>query len=384
MELAEEMAAGLKGLLNMTLSRMAKSINPQIFGNGNRFLFTPAVLGINSYLTTRASVKNQFLTVEKDFRTKMHNFINKDPDSMIFSEDLKAMLYLAQKTPEDLELMINMIKKYNKQNKELRFGTFTFGPVAMRTLYHLDEPDIALSLYKDPELEGFFDQMITNQILMDLLYNHGRYADVRNIFDIFINKTKSEHAYPRNSVILLMGSCYKENTQESLDYALNVWQDVVTKLQSPIRRAISFLCALALAQGKPHAAMELLTSIRQSQYIDTRCLRIMAYVEIERLDDIIRMFEDALDTAKQPEKKILFFSDTINIVEKVAKENNYSEDSRIMQLIKKLREYQHVQPLTLDEHLCKPIDVVRSTLDPRRLQRPPNRAFIKPGLRDLL
>lgn len=40
--------------------------------------------------------------------------------------------------------------RYNAQNKEVRFGTFTFGPVIMRLMHVFGQPDIALSLVKDP------------------------------------------------------------------------------------------------------------------------------------------------------------------------------------------------------------------------------------------
>lgn len=45
---------------------------------------------------------------------------------MIFTEDLKNMAHLV-KTGEDLDLVEKMMKKFNSQNKELRFGNFVFG-----------------------------------------------------------------------------------------------------------------------------------------------------------------------------------------------------------------------------------------------------------------
>lgn len=129
--------------------------------------------------------------------------------SMIFTEDLKSMLHLAQKKPEDIELLIKMITKFNKQNKEMRFGTFIFGPVVMRTLYYLDEPELALTAFKDPQFENFFDQFITYQILLCLLYKHGKYTEMRDIYDI-IKEKRIADGYPKNSSILVMAACYKE------------------------------------------------------------------------------------------------------------------------------------------------------------------------------
>lgn len=132
-------------------------------------------------------------------------------NSVIFTEDVKAMLHLAQKKSEDIELLVKMLIKYNKQNKEMRFGTFVFGPVVMRTFYYLDEPDLAFTIFKDPKFENFFDQLTTYQTLLSLLYKHKKYAEMRDVYDI-IRKKHSESGYPRSSVILVMAACYKEVT----------------------------------------------------------------------------------------------------------------------------------------------------------------------------
>lgn len=166
-------------------------------------------MGMNGYLNARDYVKSQFLHVESAFFQKMKDFVDKKEDSMIFTEDLKTMLHLVEKKPEHLDLMYKMIKKYKTQNN-LRFGSFVFGTVAMRALYHLDEPDLALQAFKDPELEGFFDQLYTFQLLMDLLYNHGRYADVREVYEIIKTKNLHGQVHPKNSFILVTGACFQE------------------------------------------------------------------------------------------------------------------------------------------------------------------------------
>lgn len=64
---------------------------------------------------------------------------------MIFTEDLKNMIHLAE--PDDITLVTNMMKKFNKQNKELRFGSFVFGPVVMRMFYYFNKPVEALEVF---------------------------------------------------------------------------------------------------------------------------------------------------------------------------------------------------------------------------------------------
>lgn len=101
---------------------------------------------MDGYNLTRDKVKQQFANMSEKFRTKMSEYVdNSDPKSMIFTEDLKNMLHLAE-CNEDVDLVIKMMKKFNQQNREIRFGNFIFGPVAMRMFYTLNKPDEALEV----------------------------------------------------------------------------------------------------------------------------------------------------------------------------------------------------------------------------------------------
>lgn len=180
-----------------------------IFFSACRFLYTDKSLGLQGYENARLNFRNQFLNVETTFRNKMEEVCNSN--SLIFTEDLKSMLHLVQKKPEDIELLIKMLTKYNSQNKEMRFGTFIFGPVVMRTFYYLDEPDLAFTAFKDPKFENFFDQVTTYQTLLSLLYKHNKYAEMRDVYDMIRNR-RTDGGYPRSSVILIMAACYKEVT----------------------------------------------------------------------------------------------------------------------------------------------------------------------------
>lgn len=71
-------------------------------------LYAPSALGIDGYLQTRKRIKEQFSNFSDKFRTKMLDFVS-DSKNMIFTEDLKNMVHLAE--PTDLELVTNMIKK---------------------------------------------------------------------------------------------------------------------------------------------------------------------------------------------------------------------------------------------------------------------------------
>ncbi|XP_029177136.1 pentatricopeptide repeat-containing protein 2, mitochondrial-like [Nylanderia fulva] len=382
------MAATITGLMRLNVRLAGNTLLKSNFLNSCRFLYSDNSLGLQGYENARLNFRNQFLNVENTFRTKMQEICSSD-SSMIFTEDLKSMLHLAQKKPEDIELLVKMIAKFNSQNKELRFGTFVFGPVVMRTLYYLDEPDLAFTAFKDPQFNSFFDQMISYQILMCLLYKHGKYAEMRETFDIIKTK-KLDGGYPRNSLILVMAACYKENTPETLQYALDLWREINDKGFTFMRRASTFLTALAIKQNSPHIAIEIVTSMRESRYIDVRCLKVLAYTDLKRFTEIVPIFRTSLEFDRPNTQKESYFKDVIEKLENTMAKENIPEDFELYKLIDLLKKNDHILPDTLEEHICHEI-----TVDPvKRIQRrnafPFNpqrqRSFSRnrPGLRDLL
>lgn len=77
-----------------------------------RFLYSESVLGLDGYKSSRERVNSYFVNNAEKFRTKMTEFIQPESKNMIFTEDLKNMVHIANEKPEDAELVINMCKKY--------------------------------------------------------------------------------------------------------------------------------------------------------------------------------------------------------------------------------------------------------------------------------
>lgn len=79
----------------------------------------------------------------------------------------------------------------------------------MRTYHFLNAPAEALALVRDPELDGMFDQLVTYQILMDLLYQNEMYQDVLDLLEVLQEKQVQGVKFPKNAVVLAMASCWK-------------------------------------------------------------------------------------------------------------------------------------------------------------------------------
>jgi pentatricopeptide repeat domain-containing protein 2 len=78
---------------------------------GIRFLFAPAALGLDNYSAMRNRTKLQFVSLAEKFKTKMLEFSDASSSNMIFTEDLKNIIHLAEDKADDLDLVYKMMKK---------------------------------------------------------------------------------------------------------------------------------------------------------------------------------------------------------------------------------------------------------------------------------
>lgn len=63
--------------------------------------------------------------------------------------------------------------------------------------------------FKSEELNGVFDQQISFQLLLDLLFINDRYQEMLDVFEVISNKQLEGHKYPKNVVVLALAACYK-------------------------------------------------------------------------------------------------------------------------------------------------------------------------------
>lgn len=64
--------------------------------------------------------------------------------------------------------------------------------------------------FEDPANKGFFDQLVSYQILLDLLYNHEMYDEMFRVFEIVKEKQINMMKYPKYAVVLILAACYKQ------------------------------------------------------------------------------------------------------------------------------------------------------------------------------
>ncbi|XP_045522375.1 pentatricopeptide repeat-containing protein 2, mitochondrial-like [Pieris brassicae] len=310
-------------------------------------LYSPSALGIDGYLQTRKKIKEQFAQFTDTFRAKMNDFVH-DSKHMIFTEDLKNMVHMAE--PTDLNLVLDMVKKFNTQKSEFRFGSFVFGPVVMRMFYFLDAPTEALKCFENPDNAGFFDQLVSYQILLDLLYNHEMYDEMYKIFEKVQERQLNMTKYPKYPVVLILAACYKQNTPESYEYAKKLWKDMSALGTSPLRRSCTFMSAMALRNNEPHIALECI-SLQTPHYVTIRNIKVIALCRMGRIDDALPILRGVLDV-DSPSRvdKHTFFAETITAAQEAVKQKNDKDlENSFVNIEKALRDRDLIDDQTLDK-----------------------------------
>ncbi|XP_044746100.1 pentatricopeptide repeat-containing protein 2, mitochondrial-like [Coccinella septempunctata] len=279
--------------LNRTLPRVTTKPLIVTHIEASRTLYCKASLGIDNFELQKVRTKHQLSNLEEKFKERMREYVS-DEKNMIFTEDLKNMVYLTD-NDQDVELVVAMIKRFNKQNQQLRFGSFKFGPIVMRMFHVLNKPQLAIECFQDTEnFPGFFDQLVSFQTYLDLLYNNGMYKEVLEGFQQIEQKQLEGALFPRNSFVIALAACYKLNTKESLEYALQIWNKAKEYGYYPTRRAITFCSALALNQGKPEVALEMVSSANNQNYTTIRNIKALALTDMGRLVDAIVVLKSVL------------------------------------------------------------------------------------------
>lgn len=353
-----------KSLLTVIRQGSSAITNGTGAGPTTRSLYSASVLGLDGYEAFREKTRTQHLHNVDNFKRKMRDFVAGSTSNMIFTEDLKNIIHLADNTDEDKKLLVDMLEKYNAQSTELRFGNYIFGPVVMRALYSMQDPALAFKLFKDEKYSGFFDQLSTYQILGDLLYEHGLYAEVRELFDLIKSRQVQGGRYPKHPITLTFAACYRENTEESFRYAMDLWKELNAVGHIPMRKATAFAAALALKHNQPGIALEIVGTVAKGNYVTIRQLRLLALTEMERLDDLIPVFRTVLEVGGPLEKRHTFCREVVQKVKDVLASTKSEVPQDLNRMLEFLEANGHIADITLDSLLCQEIASTAQRKDP--------------------
>lgn len=279
-------------------------------------------------------------------------------DKLVFTEDLKNMTFLMSDKQEEIDLLKEMIRRFNSQNKDLRFGSFIFGPVVMRLLHNFKKSDVALELLNDPACAGFFDQMTSYTILADMLFENKNYEQVLDIYESVKAKGIFDAKFPRDLITAYMASAYLLGSKEAFERTKSLVHNVRSEGGFLTSRSISFFAALALKHNDPDASFEALSVLRILAPLP-RNLKLIAQCRLNRADDALLSLRSYLcDEGLRKKDDIL--KETIDIITKSVTDMQKQElITECEQIVRSLSEKNHVSARTLEELLLEPINLFR-------------------------
>lgn len=221
----------------------------------------------------------------------------------------------------------------------------------MRMFHHLNDPANALVAFNEPELDGFFDQLVSYQVLCDLLYRNEKYQEVLDVYQVIKSKQVQMTKFPRNVMVLVFASLYKLNSVQSYEQALTYLTEMKQVGVDPVRRVLTFASALALNQNAPNVALEVLSSVSQANYVTVRNLKIQALSDIGRPDDALPVLRWSLEFDNPGgETKASVCPDVLaKCSEAIDKLGNKEASAEFHRIHKALTETNQVSPQTLTD-----------------------------------
>ena len=302
-------------------------------------------------------------------------------DKLVFTEDLKNVTFLMSDSEEEINLLKEMIRKFNAQNKDLRFGSFIFGPVVMRLLHTFKKSDVALELLRDPTCEGFFDQLSSITVLADLLFENKQYNEVWELHDDVVKRAVFDAKFPRDLLTTVMAASYQLNSPEIYSRAKELVSDIRKQGGFLATRAISFFSALALKHNEPDTSFEALSVIRRPPPL-TRNLKILTQCRLNRSEDALLglrsyLCDDGVRKGADITKEAIE-----ELTKSVSATKNTDWITEAEQIVRSLSEKNHVTPKSLEELLLEPIHIIKLQdrmnapgsfrSEQERLRMPPN------------
>ncbi|CAG0883083.1 unnamed protein product [Cyprideis torosa] len=331
-------------------------------------LYTPNTLGMDGFKIAQDGVRVQFGPAVEKFKERMGKVIageiSETKETMVFTEDLKHMIYLAE-TAEDADVVCEMVRLFYKQNQSLRFGGFVFGPVVMRMFYGLEMPQKAYELILDKELDGFFNQIVSYNVCMDALYKAGMYKEVLDLFDDIRMKEFCRERFPKSPTNLAFAAAYKLGTPEAFQKVKD-WFVEAHKADSPLLRKAHGIAALfAIQQGEPMVGVEF---ARVGSVWSVVSCRIAGFADADRTQEALNELSRVLERSSTV--KVIIARDAM---EKLKASVERSNDEQAKENYQKALEFIAKQSNvsadseTLEEMVLRPIDAFsredRRTMD---------------------
>ncbi|RNA26624.1 pentatricopeptide repeat-containing mitochondrial-like [Brachionus plicatilis] len=323
-----------------------------------RTFFTPAHFGIDSFKNYASNIERDQGKNASSLKVTIEEAVSK-PDGKIFTEDLKTLLYLS-KSDSDLDLLVNAIRKYQKQESTAIFG-FNFETPLIRLLYSLNKTDRALALFLD-ENDSVLKRFYTaGTILMNKLLEEKRYEDSIKVVNKMINKFKQDKKSDPNSRLRTMDitnlateALLGINNADALSHAKKMLIDFKELNLEIHDNAYIKLILLAHNQNQIDFAYELTSLIKNKNQNIINNLKFLSLIRLDRIDDAIQIAEDTNKIVlERGIENRLFFKETLAVLVDLAGKLEGEKKDRVQDLVTTIKQEKKLIDLSLNDYALR-------------------------------
>ncbi|CAF1278704.1 unnamed protein product [Adineta steineri] len=320
-----------------------------------RTIFSSTGLGLENFKLAREQHISRHAPSLDGFKKRFLDSINKS-DSQIFTEDLRNMIMSAD-TDEEIDGVIQALKKYN--SNKLKFTDYHFGSPVMRLLYIRNKPDLAMKLFMDDSLKDIFQDSGSALILLNKLIEDKRFDDAVKVFEYGSERgfsTTSGRTYPTDVVMLTIEGLYRQNTKASLAKAKELISKVMQRDSDVNPRTASMIALLAIQQGEPSLAMEILGAVRAQNLTTIQNIRAICYAELGRVEEAVNVVHLLADQPPVDDDRRRVFPLVLQYIQKaVDKTENQDVKTRFEDLKKFVSTNNRLSTTDLVDFMNEPI-----------------------------
>jgi hypothetical protein len=335
------------------------AINRASYGNLQmqiRTIFSSSGIGMDSFKYSREQHVTRYAQSLDVFKKRFLDSLGQK-DSQVFSEDLRNMIMSAN-NDQEIDTVIQALKKYGTSKD--KFTDYHFGSPIMRLLYTQNKTDLALQLYMDDSLKSIFNDSASALVLMNKLIEDKRYDDAVKVFEHGAKRgfsTTSGRAFPTDVVMLAIEGLYRQNTKESLAKAKEIVSTVRERGADINPRTAAMTALLAVQQGEPSFAMEVLGAVRGQNLTTIQNMRAISYADMGRVEEAINVVHLlANQTPVSSDRRRVFPLVMRHIRMAVEKSKDQNLLTRFEELSKFVLKNNRLSTTDLPEFLSEPIN----------------------------
>ncbi|XP_060559246.1 pentatricopeptide repeat-containing protein 2, mitochondrial-like [Ruditapes philippinarum] len=320
-----------------------------------RYLISPGPLGLVQFDEDRRLCRKKIYHMKDQF---LRNLGEKLGDGeYIFKEDVAALLYLTDKN-DDFDFVSEVIRRYQKLVKKKTFiKEYPVGAVVLQMLYINEREDLAFKmfLHEEKSINSLYRHRECFMIMMDMLYEKEQFEDIISLIytcENYIGKMPE-------IVNIVLASFYRMNSKESLQQMLNYLNELTNDPWQLSNRCAMLCCMLAYKQGEIELSLEMIQlpifEVNRKKLVSPiDNIKILAYIELGRVEDAVEILKDAMINYPQPAN--LFFDDVLTVLETAVHELGDKEfEATYQEISSSLRGSGFVFPSLLEHYILRPI-----------------------------